>query len=142
MALDEDTQQRIKGSLTFGLEFYKICMGTFLTVFVPHQCIEQTSTGELTKICTISHNVYHGDAYHRVVIWCNMVAFVLFLAMYRSEVKRENWCINYLDIDYTKPSDHLDDEIEQYPKFKKTMRQLNINYQKLVNICGMTQIMI
>lgn len=138
--MDEDTQQRLKGGFTFMLEFYKICMGTFLTVFVPHQCYETTPQGEQSTICTVSYNVYHGDDYHRRVIWFNLVSFVVFVSMYYMEVKRENWCINYLDIDYSKASDNLDDEIEEYPVFKYKMRQLNKNYDILVKACSVTQL--
>ena len=138
--MDEDTIQRLKGGMTFVLEFYKICMGTFLTVFVPHQCYEITPHGSQPTICSVSHNVYHGDDYHRRVIWFNLFSFIVFIGMYYSEVKRENWCINYLDIDYTKPSDHLDDEIELYPTFKERMRKLNKRYDILVKACSVTQL--
>lgn len=47
--------------------------------------------------------------------------------MYFIEVKRENWCINYLDIDYSKPTENLDEEIEYYPTFKSEMHALNKN---------------
>ena len=138
--MDEDTKQRVKGGFTFMLEFYKICMGTFLTVFVPHQCYETTPHGEQSTICTVSYNVYHGDDYHRRVIWFNLVSFVVFVSMYYMEVKRENWCINYLDINYSKASDNLDIEIEEYPVFKRRMRQLNKNYDTLVKACSVTQL--
>ena len=45
-------------------------------------------------------------------------------------MKRENWCIKYLDIDLTKPNNYLDDEIEAYPKYKKQMNLLNKSYLK------------
>ena len=138
--MDEDTKQRVKGTLTFVLEFYKICMGSFLTVFVPHQCYEMTPQGERGTICTISHNVYHGDDYHRSIIWINLISFVMFVGMYYTEIKRENWCINFLDIDYTKPSDNLDEEIEDYPVFKHNMHTLNKNYDRLVKVCMGTQL--
>ena len=138
--MDEDTKQRVKGCLTFVLEFYKICMGSFLTVFVPHQCYEMTPQGERGTICTVSHNVYHGDDYHRSIIWLNLISFLMFVGMYYTEIKRENWCINYLDIDYTKASDNLDEEIEEYPVFKHRMHTLNKNYDCLVKACMGTQL--
>ncbi len=131
--LDEDTMQRIKGSGTFLLEFYKVCMGSFLTVFVPHQCNNESS------ICTITHNIYHGDTYHKCALWINLLSFALFLTVYRIELKRENWCINYLDIDPAKSAENLDHEIEDYPIIKKEMLELNTKYQKYVNICTKTQ---
>ena len=43
-------------------------------------------------------------------------------------MKRENWCIKYLDIDDDKSSNNLDEEIEKYPKYKHEMHQLNRKY--------------
>ena len=137
--LDEDSQQRVKGFATFLLEFYKVCMGSFLTVFVPHQCSPVPSTGNTSSICSISHNINHGDAYHTCVLWINLLSFALFLTVYRIELKRENWCINYLDIDSAKSAENLDDEIEDYPIIKKEMHELNTKYQKYVKICIKTQ---
>jgi hypothetical protein len=137
--LDEDSQQRVKGFATFLLEFYKVCMGSFLTVFVPHQCSPDPSTGNTSSICSISHNINHGDAYHTCVLWINLLSFALFLTVYRIELKRENWCINYLDIDSAKSAENLDDEIEDYPIIKKEMHELNTKYQKYVKICIKTQ---
>ena len=137
--LDEDSQQRVKGFATFLLEFYKVCMGSFLTVFVPHKCSIDPSTENTSSICSISHNINHGDAYHTCVLWINLLSFALFLTVYRIELKRENWCINYLDIDSAKSAENLDDEIEDYPIIKKEMHELNTKYQKYVKICIKTQ---
>jgi len=60
----------------------------------------------------------------------NFTTFVSVLYFYHIEMKRENWCIKYLDIDLTKPNNYLDDEIEAYPKYKKQMNQLNKSYLK------------
>ena len=43
-------------------------------------------------------------------------------------MKRENWCIKYLDIDDNKSSNNLDEEIEKYPKYKIEMHELNKKY--------------
>ena len=127
--MDDDTKQRLQGGLTFIIEFYKICMGTFLTVFVPHQCDNNT-------ICTVTYNINsNSDPYHKSALVCNLISFVVFFAMYSIEVKRENWCINYLDIDYSKPTENLDDEIEYYPTFKYEMHALNRKYKILVDTC-------
>ena len=127
--MDEDTKQRLQGGLTFIIEFYKICMGTFLTVFVPHQCENNT-------ICTVTYNINsNSDPYHKSIIVFNLISFAVFFAMYFIEVKRENWCINYLDIDYSKPTENLDEEIEYYPTFKSEMHALNKKYKILVDTC-------
>ena len=40
----------------------------------------------------------------------------------------ENWCIKYLDIDESLPTDNLDEEIERYPEYKIHMNRLNNYY--------------
>ena len=127
--MDDDTKQRLQGGLTFIIEFYKICMGTFLTVFVPHQCDHNT-------ICTVTYNINsNSDPYHKSALVFNLISFIVFFAMYFIEVQRENWCINYLDIDYSKPAENLDEEIEYYPTFKYEMHALNRKYKILVDSC-------
>ena len=54
--------------------------------------------------------------------------------LYFIELKRENWCIKYLDIDEEKSNTNLDLEIETYPAFKKQMNKLNNQYIKVVYI--------
>ena len=48
MKLQPDTKQRIFTTLSMFTEFYKVMMGTFLTIFVPQQCEE--------TVCTLSQN--------------------------------------------------------------------------------------
>ena len=127
--LSDDTRQRMKGAAKFVLEFYKILMGCFLTVFVPHSCGDQ--------MCSFSHNLYGStDGFHQMAVLTNTLCFLAFLAMYFCEITRENWCITYLDIDATKSNDNLDTAIERYPAFKRRMHALNANYQRSVAICS------
>ena len=132
--MDDDTRQRVKGAAKFTLEFYKILMGCFLTVFVPHSCGE--------TMCSFSHNLYGStDGFHQVAVLTNTLCFLAFLAMYFCEITRENWCITYLDIDATKSNDNLDHAIERYPGFKRRMHALNANYQRSVAICSADRVL-
>ena len=128
MRLSVDSRQRAKGAATFMLEFYKIICGTFLTVFVPHSCGD--------RICSFSHNLYENvDDAHRVAVFANTVCFLAFLRMYTVEIRRENWCITYLDVDPQKSNENLDTEIERYPDYKRRMGQLNRSYKEAVRTC-------
>jgi hypothetical protein len=120
MKLDVDTKQRISTGLSFILEFYKVLMGTFLISFVPQSCDDH--------VCTITENIQNTDTLHLAGNICNLATFVSVLEFYRAELNRENWCINYLDIDHDKPTNNLDDEIEAYPEFKSKMKSLNSYY--------------
>ncbi len=121
MKVSIDNIQRIKGTGIFMLEFYKILMGTFLTVFVPRQCGND--------VCSINDNIYDDGLYHRIILIFNGVSFLIFMMLYYNEIKRENWCITYLDIDDNKSLDNLDNEIEEYPNIKSNMVKLNKRYK-------------
>ena len=122
MKLSVDSKQRVTTTCLMFLEFYKILMATFLVLFVPQKC-----EGE---VCTITENFFKRDPAHLAALISNFTTFVSVLYFYYIEMKRENWCIKYLDIDLTKPNNYLDDEIEAYPKYKKQMNQLNKSYLK------------
>ncbi len=122
MKLSVDSKQRVTTTCLMFLEFYKILMATFLVLFVPQKCENE--------VCTITENFFKRDPAHLAALISNFTTFVSVLYFYYIEMKRENWCIKYLDIDLTKPNNYLDDEIEAYPKYKKQMNQLNKSYLK------------
>ena len=131
MKVNIDTMQRIKGGGIFMLEFYKILMGTFLTIFVPRDCGD--------RVCTLTDNYKDDEIFHRCVFILNCVSFFTVMILYYSEIKRENWCITYLDIDEEKPLDNLDDEIERYPEIKKNMLKMNDRYRTATIVCILIQ---
>ena len=92
--ISEDTKQTAKSSFKFFIEFYKIIIGTFLTLTVPKHCGNNS--------CTILENIYDTTLLHRIALYFNSFSFFLFILMYAIEIKRENWCINYLDEDKSK----------------------------------------
>lgn len=123
MKLTTDTKQRIQSVCIFCLEFYKVIMGSFLTIFVPQQCEDH--------MCTITESIQNE-------LGCfifNIVSCLTLIHLYCIELRRENWCIKYLDIDPSKPNNNLDFEIEEYPEFKKQMEIINKKYKKNALIC-------
>jgi len=126
MKLSIDSKQRITTTLLMFLEFYKILMATFLVLFVPQKCEYE--------VCTVTENFLKRDPVHFAALISNFITFVSVLNFYIVEIKRENWCIQYLDIDISKPNDYLDNEIEAYPKYKKQMNLLNKRYLKSMYI--------
>ena len=120
MKLSVDNQQRLTASAIMLLEFYKVTMGTFLVIFVPQQCGDE--------VCSLYDNFTNDFVLNRAALACNFAAFVMVLGFYGIEIKRENWCIKYLDIDPNKSNNHLDDEIENYPIIKADMASLNKQY--------------
>ncbi len=120
MKIDVDTKQRIMTSMYMMMEIYKVLMGTFLVIFVPQQCGN--------KICGSTENFFKGGMINTVGNISNIVTFTSIGTLYFIEMKRENWCIKYLDIDDNKTTNNLDTEIEKYPKYKNEMQRLNKNY--------------
>ena len=126
MKVDTDTKQRITTFFSMCLEFYKVIMGTFLVVFVPQQCND--------NICTMSENFFNGSNLNTAGNVCNFVTFTSIGTLYFIELKRENWCIQYLDIDDEKSTNNLDIEIEAYPNYKAQMACLNTHYIRSVYV--------
>jgi len=120
MKFSVDNQQRLTAAAIMLLEFYKVTMGTFLVIFVPQQCGDD--------VCSLSDNFSNDAPLNRAALACNFAAFATVLGFYAVEIKRENWCIKYLDIDPNRSNNHLDDEIESYPVLKSDMASLNNQY--------------
>ena len=130
MKLSEDNQQKLTTAAIMPLEFYKIMMATFLVLFVPQKCDD--------KVCSISDNFNNNDTLHFSALISNFFTFLFVLYFYRMEVKRENWCIHYLDIEPTLPNNNLDHEIESYPEYKEEMKSLNQNYLQSLYLASST----
>jgi len=124
MKVDPDTKQRIVTTFSMCLEFYKVLMGTFLVIFVPQQCND--------KICSMNENFFNGTTLNSMGNISNFITFTSIGTLYFIELKRENWCIQYLDIDDEKSTNNLDTEIEAYPKYKAEMARLNTHYIRSV----------
>ena len=122
--LSNDGKQMLTGASIFMLEFYKILCGCFLILFVPQDCGNN-------QICSISDNYHTRNSINKAGLSFNLISFVLFFSLYIIEIQREKYCIDKLDIDPDKPNNNLDDEIEDYPILKKTLKNLNKKYYHL-----------
>jgi len=133
MHLTTDTRFRLKALAMFGLEFYKVLMGTLLTIFVPHACSEADPQNSCTISATLDQIMSDSDLSRRLAAGMNVVTAICVLVLYGFELYRENWIIEHLDIDPNKPNTNLDEEIEAYPEFKTHMHKLNIDYYKVAS---------
>lgn len=122
MKLTQDHKQRINMIFGFIIEFYKIVMGTFLMIFVPQLC-EDT-------ICSLMDNIVRDKILHIIALAFNFVSFFVLLNFYKVELKRENTCIKYLDIEPSKPNNYLKDVIfnHVYDRIKDKIIKLNTQY--------------
>ena len=132
MLITNDTKESIKSTFKFFTDYYKILIGNFLTLNVPKYCNNQS--------CTIMENIYDTTLFHQIALYINGLNFLIFILMFAIEIKREKWCILKLDQDTNKSMCNLDTEIEQYPKLKKEMKNINKKYFFITKICVISQI--
>ena len=95
---DQDFKQKMGMYSSFGMEFYRVLMGSFLIIFVPQKCNDH--------ICSMTDNISTGDIMKDVTFSFNIITFASFLLMYYAELKRENKMITYLDVNPELPRDN------------------------------------
>ena len=137
--ISQDLTQRIKVGAIFLLQIYKVTTGTMLSLFVPQAC--STSDGSSpegdVRICTLQENFENADGYHKMVLYWNMFSMFTFFTYYLVELRREEWAIQYLDIDNNKPDNSLKEIIKTEPALDKRMDRLNLLYYRtLLFNCG------
>ena len=127
---DIDFVQRIKVSGLFFLQLYKITTGTLLTLFIPQKCESfNNSTGLIeTNICSLNDNYENNNEYHKKTLYWNIFTMTLFVGYYMIELYRENWSIQYLDIDNDKPDNSLKEIIKNYKELDVKMDRINLYY--------------
>ena len=110
---DQDFQQQMSVSITFALELYKVLMGGMLIMFVPQKCGENS--------CTITENISRTDDFSIATLAFNIITFLCFFGLYIIEVRRENYMINYLEVNRFKPKDNesVGDALQLLPKEKQ-----------------------
>ena len=132
--LDIDFIQRVKVGGIFCLQIYKILTGTLLTIFVPQSCERfslETNTTD-NNVCSLTENLNNSDIYHKKTLYWNIFTMTLFIGYYIIELKRENWSIQYLDIDNDKPDNSLKEIIKNEKELDKEMDKLNLYYYYLL----------
>ena len=137
--ISQDLTQRIKVGAIFLLQIYKVTTGTMLSLFVPQAC--STSDGSSSegdvRICSLQENFENADGYHKMVLYWNMFSMFTFFTYYLVELRREEWAIQYLDIDNNKPDNSLKEIIKTEPALDKWMDRLNLLYYRtLMFNCG------
>lgn len=122
---DQDFKQKTSAYLTFGLEMYRVVMGTLLLLFVPQKCGDE--------LCTMSDSMTNSDSMHVGNVSVNFLTFAAFLLMYVVEIRRENKMISYLDVNKEFPSDNdaVGEALLLLPENKRqVILNLDGSYQK------------
>ena len=124
MNIDEDVKQRIKVVGIFFLQSYKILTGTMLSLFIPQSCGD--------KMCTLTENYNNAEVYHKSLFYCNCFSMFLFICSYLIELRREEWCVKYLDIDNDYPDNCLKEIIRKEKKLDNYMDKVNNIYYNTI----------
>ena len=95
---DQDFTQKMSVYISFIFELYRVVMGSFLILFVPQKCGEDS--------CTIFEPVNAGVRLNDAAFGVNILTFCLFLGMYYAEIKRETQMITYLHVNTEEPCDN------------------------------------
>ena len=127
-----DTKERIKVGGLFIFQSYKVIMGSMLSLFVPQLCVGD-------EVCTISDNLLHhdNDVFHQVTLGFNFLSVLLFIGVYIIELKRENWCVKYLDIDHNIPDNNLESIIKDKPDLLLPLSKHNKLYFQSIFITSL-----
>ena len=128
--IDEDLKQRVKVSGIFLLQIYKIITGTMLSLFIPQKCED--------RMCSFTENYNKSEVYHKVVFYCNCFSMFLFFLCYGIELRREEWCVKYLDIDNNFPDNSLKHIIVKEKELDKKMDKLNKYYYNVLCFTGVS----
>ena len=128
MKIDIDVIHRFKVIGLFFLQFYKISTGTLLTIFIPQSCGEE--------ICTLKQNYENNEIYHEMVLYWNMLTMFFFICSYMIELRREEWCIKYLDIDNDYSDNGLKEIIVKDKHLDMYMDRINKYYYNMIRVTG------
>lgn len=120
MKVDVDTKERMNVMFIFILQSYKVVMGSMLTLFVPQLCGD--------KVCGVTDNLYKEGTLHRAALSFNFISAFTFFVCYIIELKRENWCVEHLDIDDNFGDNNLPDVLKKRPDLELALHKINDSY--------------
>ena len=124
--IDPDIKQRIKVVGIFLLQSYKILTGTMLSLFIPQSCGD--------KMCSLQENYDKTEVYHKSLFYWNSFTMLSFFCTYLIELRREEWCVKYLDIDNDFSDNGLKEIIIKDKKLDNYMDKVNKYYYNMVRI--------
>jgi hypothetical protein len=117
---EDDILQRVQTIFLLLTGSYKILMCTLLSIVLPQKCAN----------CSLWEHFSPTNLFPFITTIFNLATLAVFIAFYIFEYYRENWCIEYLDIDEDKPFTNLRSEIEKYPEYKEKLMYINYIYYR------------
>lgn len=148
--IPNDLIQRFRTTMLIITGSYKILMATLLAVFIPQKCPTSlnlnnmtNSTSSIYTECTFQDHFISTSTTPTlpfIVTIFNLFTLSVFLLFYVFEYYREQWCIEYLDIDDAKPHSYLKLELDSYPDIKEKLTKINYYYYRFSQVLVMVNI--
>ena len=95
---NQDFKQRVKSTLIFFIEIYRVIMGSFLVLFIPQACDGQ--------VCSFNENISPKEGIKTACIYVNLMTFLSLFITYVIEYYREISLIKYLEVNRFKTNDN------------------------------------
>ena len=119
MVISNDTVERIQVLFRVLVEFCRVSMGCFTSIFVTQTCTT-------TEDCDIYSELQPSTVLGKTALSVNCLTCLLFFIMYAIEIHRENWLIENLDHNPKIPQTELSSYI--CPKLKSKLTSINKRY--------------
>lgn len=126
MKISQNTRERVEHIVTMCTQSFKVLMASMLTIFVHQSC------GDEEPICDRWHIFDNGHLFSVVI---NFISLLNFIVLYISETYRQNFLIEYLDVDKSVPDDNLKNALHIDPSLRKNLNKLN-NRHVIIVICN------
>lgn len=140
---DDDARQRVEVFGRFLASCYQVSMGSMLLLFVPQNCpdtnrLDPTNThvctlNEILHPATVQKAVNPMVVVHLAALVCNLVNLLVNMLLYSAELKRENWCIDHLDIDKNVSDNNARKVLRENPVLDQDFQKLNEWYYMCCN---------
>lgn len=127
---EDDILQRLQTIFLLFTGSYKVLMCTLLSLFLPQKCM-----------CTFWDHFNPSYLFPFITTLANVTTLVIFIGFYIFEYYRENWCIEYLDIDEEKSFTNLKYELEKYPEYKEKLSYINNIYYRFSIFLGVSNLL-
>lgn len=116
--------------LAVGMEMYRAITGSLLSIFVPQACIGVQNGTDVCSISTLARLEDETTPLRLVATTLNWATLATFLVLYTVETRRENFCVEWFDVDPSKPDDNLVREDNSMPaELRKTLDAWNRSYR-------------
>ena len=128
-----DCRERMTMALAVGMEMYRAITGSLLSIFVPQTCAGVQNGTDACSVSTLARMEDETTPLRLTTTTLNWATLAAFLLLYTVETRRENFCVEWFDVDPSMPDDNLvRDENTMPAVLRKTLDKWNRLYRTAV----------